>query len=237
MADFPNCVGKGLPPPPERVTVTLPLGISIEPLPSGSSVIATELSQIMSLMNQLSPALAALQPVLRIIDAVTALFAVLQKAPEIPVDPAGFFEALGEAAEKIGRLTPLIPQFSIPLTISSTIAVLSGYARAISDTLREAATAIAQAQATLDAAVAAGDAALEAQARCSLASANALKDHAAAAMGPLSSILDMVTGLMGFIPSPQELPTVPDASLAAEPLADALDAMADVLDAIRIPGT
>jgi hypothetical protein len=216
----------------------MPGGISITALSAiGPGMISTEFSMISSLMTQLGPALAALSPILKVIDAVTSLFTVLQRAPEIPVDPAGFLEALEEAAQKIAALSPLIPQVSVPMTISTTIAAVASYARAVSAQVGGIATVQAQAQTLASQATAAGDAALQAEAQCALDNADALMAHAAAAMGPLGSTLDLVAGFMSFIPSPVSLPAVPDpAGMGAAQLAAALDALVAVLDAIHIPG-
>jgi len=232
-----SCSDAKLPSPPSPLTISLPGGISIEALPSTQGMISTELSMINSLMTQLGPALGGISPVLKVIDAVTAMFTVLQRAPEIPVDPAGFIEALAEAAEKIAALAPLIPQVSVPATIFSSIQACASFARAIRDQVEQIADTQTQAQALFDQAEAAGDAALKEQAQCALDNVDALMEHAGAAMGPLTSIMNIITGLMSFIPSPVELPGVPDpSSMGPQQLADALDVLVQALEGIQIPG-
>jgi hypothetical protein len=233
-----SCDDAKIPSPPTLIAITLPGGIELKALAaSGPGMIATDLSMISSLMTQLGPALGALSPALKVIDAVTSMFTVLQRAPEIPVDPAGFLEALAEAAEKVGALAPLIPQVSIPATIATSITAVAKFARAIRDQVAAIATEQTTAQALKDTAEANGDAALAAEAQCALDNASALMEHASASMEPLAALLDIITGLMSFIPSPVGLPTVPDTSdMTPQQLLDALDVLVETLEAISIPG-
>ena len=232
-----TCAAGAIPDPPASLSVTLLGGLTLEASPStGAGVVGSELAAAMSMLGQLGPALGAMAPVLKVIDAVTSLFGVLQRAPEIPVDPSGFVEALEEAAQKVAALAPLIPQVSVPAMIGGAITAVAAHVRAVAAQVASIADVEANAQALLDAATGAGDAALEAQAQCALDNAATLTRHAEAAMGPAGSILDVLSSLMAFIPAPVELPGLPQPGGAASDLAAALGTLASTLEAIQIPG-
>ena len=62
-----------------------------------------------------------------------------------------------------------------------------------------------------------------------------MTSHAAAAMGPIIGVLEAITKLIGFLPSPVDLPTIPDTSeMTAQEMIDALQPIVDVLEAITI---
>ncbi|MCP4573338.1 MAG: hypothetical protein GY838_13365 [bacterium] len=198
-------------------------------------MVGTDFSAVQSIMSQLGPALAALQPALILIDAVTALFTVLERAPEIPVDPAGFIEALNEARQKIAKVATLIPQLSVPLMVITTISACAKYLTAVIEQLTEVATATASAQALMDQAVLAGDTALQTEAQCALNNAATMTAHAGAALGPVTGILGSISSLISFLPAPVDLPSMPDpADMGAQEMIDALEPIIAVLEAIQI---
>jgi len=232
-----TCTAGTIPEPPQALSVTLPGGLTLEASPStGAAVVGSDLAAAMSMIGQLGPALGALAPVLKVIDAVTSLFAVLQRAPEIPVDPTGFLEALEEAAQKVAALAPLIPQVSVPAMLGGAIAAVAAHVRAVAAQAATIAEAEAKAQALLEEATDANDAALAAEAQCALDNAAVMTRHAEAALGPVGAILDVITGLMSFLPTPVDLPGLPAPGGSATALASALTTLAETLEAIRIPG-
>jgi hypothetical protein len=222
-----------IPEPPEEITVTFPGGLTIKSAPNPAQIVTTDFAAVQSIMAQLAPALAGLQPMLMMIDAMVSLFAVMQKAPEIPVDPSGFVEALQEAAEKIAKVSAIIPALSVPKLALDTIGACARYLQAILAQLEDvveqstsAAQLMAQAQAD-------GDTQLQAEAQCAVTNAERMQAHAVAALGPLGSVLDSVTALMGFLPSPKEMPGLPSTDgLGAQELIDALQPVVDVLVAL-----
>lgn len=229
-----TCTGQ-LPDPPEQIRITLPAGMELVSAPNPIGVVGTDFSAVQSIMAQLGPALAALQPILRIIDAVTSLFEVLKKAPEIPVDPAGFIESLEEATVKIAKLSTLVPQLSVPAMVITTIGACAKYLTAIIGQLSSIAAAGAAAQEVMDQAVAAGDVQLQTEAQCSLDNVAKLTEHAGAAMGPVVGILTSITSMLSFLPAPVELPGIPDVTgMAAQEMVDALQPIVAVLEAISL---
>jgi hypothetical protein len=230
-----SCNDGLLPPPPDEISISLPAGMQLVSSPNAVGIIATDFSAVQSIMGQLGPALSGLQPVLLVIDAVTALFAVLQRAPEIPVDPAGFIEALAEAGEKVAKLGTLIPQFSVPATVITTISACAKYLTAVIGQLEDIVSAEEAAQTLLDQAIAAGDTELQTEAECALTNTDTMTAHASAAMGPIIGVLEAITTLISFLPSPVEIPGIPDTSeMSAQEMIDALQPIIDVLEAIQI---
>jgi hypothetical protein len=213
--------------------------MEIVSMPSPDGALATEMAATKSIMGQLGPGLAALMPAFNIIDALLALFGVVEKAPEIPVDPTGFVLALDDARKKFEKLGLLVPALAVPSTVASTITAVARFGRAIIAQLEEVATATAAAQALLDQALSAGDTALQTEAQCALDNAATLGQHAASSMGPMKSVLDAVTLLIGLIGGGVNIPDLPPdpASMSAQALIDALEPIVEVLEQIKVPGT
>jgi hypothetical protein len=225
-----SCSDGLLPEPPEAIQVTFPGGLTIKSMPNPTQIVTTDFSAVQSIMAQLGPALAAMQPMLFIVDAVNSLFAVLQEAPDIPVDPAGFFEALKEATEKVGKLSSIIPAVSVPKLVLDTIGACARYLQAILAQLEDVVVQSTSAAQLMAQSQAAGDTQLQAEAQCAINNAERMQAHAVAALGPLGGVLTSLTTLMKFLPSPQGLPSIPDTDgLGAQELIDALQPVVDAL--------
>ncbi|KKN87413.1 hypothetical protein LCGC14_0258680 [marine sediment metagenome] len=230
-----SCQDGLLPAPPAETAITLPAGMSLTSVPSPVGIVATDFSAIQSIMTQLSPALAGLQPMLMLVDAVMALFTVMERAPEIVTDLDGFLEALKEASVKIGKLATLAPPLSVPAMVVTTISACAKYLTAVIGQLTDVVAATTDAQSLMDQAVAAGDTLLQTEAQCALTNAATMTSHASAAMGPIIGVLEAITKLIGFLPSPVDLPTIPDTSeMTAQAMIDALQPIVDLLEAISI---
>jgi len=230
-----SCPDGLLPEPPDEIRITLPAGMELVSLPNPVGLVGTDFSAVQSIMAQLGPALAGIQPVLLVIDAVTALFAVLERAPEIPTDPVGFVEELQNASKKVAKLGTLVPQLSVPLMVITTISACAKYLTAVIGQLTDIVAAGTSAQTLMDAAVAAGDTLLQTEAQCALDNVEQITAHAAAALGPITGVLGSLTSLIGFLPAPVDLPAMPDASgMAAQEMIDALQPIVDVLEAISL---
>lgn len=75
------------------------------------------------LLGLINTALAPLQPVFNIIDAIIALFECVQAIPDAitNLDPTGLIECIPDLVEKISKLLALIPQLSLPLMLIAII--------------------------------------------------------------------------------------------------------------------
>lgn len=222
--------------PAVSVTIELPGGLTLMSAPPATEGIVTELQQVSSLMAALQPALAGLSPMLKTLDAMMAIFDALTAVPEVPTDPAGFFEAMVAVTEKMGALAPLIPQVSVPATVISSVKAIRAFLVAIRDSVAKVAAMATEAQALLDQAASTGDTALATEAQCQLDFAEALAEHANASMGPLGSIMTVVSSFMEMVPVGFVLPAVGDmAGLGPAELLEALDAVIAAFDALPLP--
>lgn len=88
---------------------------------------------IRQLFAQANAALAPLQPVFNIIDAVVAIFDCVKAISTL--DPVKIIECIPNLAEKVAALLKLIPQLSIPALVAGLIEVLVLYLRGIRNQL------------------------------------------------------------------------------------------------------
>jgi hypothetical protein len=207
----------------------------LEGVPVIPSGIVTPLAQAQALLAALSPAMAAIRPALMVLDAVLALFKVIQKVPTLVLgDVEGFVSALADAAEKVGKLVGLVPQVSVPIMMNDLVGVMAAFCTGMAAELRAVGSVITQATALRAQAMAAGDAALTAAADCALAQGNAALAHLGASMGPFGSLLDLGSAFLGMIPGGKSLPGAPDlAGSTAEQAAEALEQVGAVLSAMH----
>jgi hypothetical protein len=209
--------------------------VSLTSAPDISAGIVSAASQANSIVAQLQPALAGLSPVLKILDAMQAMFDVVSAAPEIPIDPTGFFEALANLGEKMAALAPLVPQVSIPATVVSSLRAITAFLKAVRDNAQRVADMETAAQALMDQAIEAGDQVLQAQAQCQLDTSSALAAHTAASLDPISSLLGLITTLLELVPLGFEIPDLGDLSgLGPQQLVDALDAIIAAFEALPL---
>lgn len=91
---------------------------------------------IRQLFAQANAALAPLQPVFNIIDAVVAVFDCIKAISTL--DPQKIIECIPGLAEKVNKLLALIPQLSIPALVAGLIEVLILYLRGTRDQVARA---------------------------------------------------------------------------------------------------
>lgn len=232
----PTCVT--LPSPPTPLRLRFPGGITLEGIPNLEGGIITPLGSIQALLAATTPALAGLQPVFLIIDAVTKVVAVIQAVPGLIVGNAvDFLEALGEAVKAAAALAQLQPALSLPLLLADLISAMIATLQALRDEVTEFAALSTQADAIIAAAQAAGDAAMEAEGNCYKAQAEAYGQHVIASLGPMGQLMDIAGQLAGLMPSPPALPSIGDATgLDLDALADFLDTLISTFEAVEIPG-
>jgi hypothetical protein len=199
--------------------------------------VITPLGAIQALLNQAGPALAALQPIFLIINAVNSLIEVIKAIPGlITGNVPDFITALNDAIDAVAALLQFQPALSLPLLIADMINAIETILIALRDLVTQLQALESQAQAVIAEGQAAGDAALEAAGDCMQAQATAYEAHVSASMGPLNSLLDMLKILAGLMPNPPEIPSIEDAPSGLDALAAYLDALIEVFSAIEIPG-
>lgn len=108
--------------------ISLPGGAEVCFTPP-SIIPMTGLEQMLALLGQLNSALAPLQPIFNIIDAVVAVYNCIEAISTL--DPTEILNCIPDLAEKIQKLLMLLPQFALPFTIldiiDTLISLLEGY--------------------------------------------------------------------------------------------------------------
>lgn len=227
-----------IPSPPEPIRIRIPGGITIEALPPIDGKIITPLGAVTALLNQLGPAMAALQPIFLVMDAVTKVVEVIKAVPAlVGGNVVDFFEKLNEAIDAITALLQFQPALSLPLLIADMMNAMVTILTALRDLVTQLQALQTRAQAVIAEAQASGDAALEASGECMQLAADAYGEHVTASLGPLEHLLDMVKLLAGLMPNAPEIPGIGDTTgLDLDGLADFLDDLIEIFSAIQIPG-
>lgn len=200
-----------IPDPPAQLSATLLAGAKLTSMPSVSSGVITQLDHVQSMMAQLGPGLAAAQPIFALVNAVTAVFDLIQAV--ITADPPGIIEAVQKAAEALSTLASMIPQVAVPRMVIDVILVIVAGLQAVETILSDILDAQNTALAVIAQAQAAGDAALEAAGNDMLGQANQMAAHACASLGPLGDLIGVVQDLLSLVPGlGPALPVLPDCS-------------------------
>lgn len=221
------------PDPPEPAEQDMPGGAKMSSMPNPASGIISEFDNMSQMLQQLSPALAGIQPVLKAIDAVVSIFTTLQKAPEIPDDPTGFVESLEETGKKIGELSNLVPQVSVFSTVRSSLQNVLKFAKALKEKLQPIVDAVNEAEDLLQQAIDNDDPELASVAQCSLDQQDQLVAHTGVMFQPMTTILDLIESLLGFVPQSVDLPEIPDVTgKSGEEMIEILDEIIDALESI-----
>ncbi len=232
----PGC--PSIPEPPEPLRIRIPGGITIEAIPPMEGKVITPLGAVQALLNQLGPAMAALQPIFLIINAVNSIIELIKTIPGlITGNVPDFIEALDKAIDAVAALLQFQPSLSLPFMIADMLNAIVTILTALRDLVNQLQELESKGQAVIAEAQAAGDAALEASGECIVAQADAYSAHVTASLGPLNHLLDMLQILMGLLPNPPpEIPGIGDAPSGLDALADFLDDLIQVFSAIEIPG-
>lgn len=123
IADFKTlCIGYAT--SPGAKCISFPGGVELcANIPS--VIPATSVEVVLELLNKLNSALAPLQPVFNIIDAVLAVFDCIKAISTL--DPVEIVNCIPNLAERINALLSLIPQLSLPILIRDAIDCLIVY--------------------------------------------------------------------------------------------------------------
>lgn len=110
---------------PREICVRFPVGNEVcVSLPQSANADPSELLQQM--FGMINSALAPLNPIFNIIDAVIAVFECIKAIPKAitQLNPKPLLDCLPTLAEAIGKLIQLIPQLSMPILIVDIIDVI-----------------------------------------------------------------------------------------------------------------
>lgn len=232
----PSCITVDSPPSP--VQIRFPGGITLEGIPTLEAGIITPLGSVQALLAAAAPALAGLQPVFLIIDAVSKITAVIQAVPQLIAGNAiEFLDALADAVKAVAALAQLQPALSMPLLLLDLINAITTALQALRDVVTEIAELSAKGDAIIAVAQAANDPDQLAVGNCVKDQADKYAEHVIASLGPIGGLMDSATQLAGLMPSPPLLPSIGDATgLDLDELADFLDTLVSAFEAVEIPG-
>lgn len=110
---------------PREVCVRFPVGAQVcVSMPSVNNADPSELLQ--ALLGQINSALAPLNPIFTIIDAVLAVFDCVKAIPKAitQLNPVPLIECIPSLAEKVMKLLELVPQLSLPFLLVDVIDVI-----------------------------------------------------------------------------------------------------------------
>jgi hypothetical protein len=168
--------------------------------PGGATLVARDL------VMAAQPALAPLQPIFDIIDAISATLRVVQAIPDAlgpPPDPTGIISLLPELAEKVGKLAGLVPQLSVPIM---TVNMIDGVIRELEQAqsqLRSLADLVARAAAAEQRAQELRDEGLAKLAGCAREDAATSSGNLLRGLGAVAGVLGMLRPLVLAVGGPQ----------------------------------
>lgn len=224
-----------IPGAPTPISIALPGGIKIEAIPPISDGVATEIGTIQNLFSQLGPVLSALGPVFMIVDAIMKIMEVFKAVPDsiLKLNVIELLEKISEATKAVLELASLEPNYALPFTIRDTITAIVTNLSVIRSMLVTLQEQVKDAEAMIAKGVALGDLNLQQVGQCKIDQSDIYNAHMAAAMGPLSSVMDVLKILMGFLTSPIPLPEMGDVGgLGIDDMIKLLDTFVESLEAV-----
>jgi hypothetical protein len=234
--DRPTCTE--VPAAPTPLRVQLPGGITLESMPLSNIITTTELNYVQAMMAQLSPALAALQPIFILVDTVIALKDTVQSIPGLIVgDVDTFLEALNRVVSGVAKLTGMTPAFAVPVLIRDMVAFLIAVLDVIDAQLNTILQVEAEAAALIDQAATAPEAYqadLLATGQCKEELAATMLEHAVAAMGPVQNLLLIMDLLIDLVQGIPGMPEIGDLSGTTEEVKETLAALREALELLPV---
>jgi len=228
MATAPPCVT--LPKLPKIPTVKLPLGGELAGFADFSLGTPSDCTLTFSLLVQLSPLLASVGCLLKVLGVIGALkdFASnpLTKGPDL-------IEAIGKVAECIAAAT--VPAISIFASIKGTLSLIVSFISCIVSEMES----LAKFSAKIDLDAASGNPVLEASLKCAQENVTTSSATLLQAIEPVKPLIDVVNTLMGIAGLPEiqlDMSSAPDADQLAviSKLKEIVDTLKNVLN--TIPG-
>jgi hypothetical protein len=193
-------------------------------------------------LAQVNSALAPLQPVFNIIDAIIAVFNCVQAIPDAitNLDVTGLVECVPDMVEKVQRLLALIPQLSLPLLLVEVIDCMINALEALKAQLTHIAAEYQRIIAAGLAAAEPGNVALRTIVDCAELDLNAFLEFANAGLDPLNRLIGLVSAFLGILGIDALAPVaaVTDPALieaSLTPLTILIDSFKLVRDSIPIP--
>ena len=205
-------------------SIQLPFGIEMQALADFSKGPPSQCAMLSSLMVQLTPAMAAMSPLLKILNVFSALKDFL------PADVTKLPALLDALAEVIAMLDPLPFVAAVKSILLLVIAYLNCFIQTMMGLL--------EFQASIDLSLAAGNPALQASLQCASNNATVSMQQMMQSLGPLGPIMELIkpfmsiAGLSFALPSFSDLQGAQDIEQTLQTLSGMLTDLQQVLEAI-----
>ena len=231
------------------LAVLFPGGLKIEAsLPNVDVAIASDWAK--ALLGQINAALLPLGPLFSILDIVLLIFQLLQAIPDAitGLDPSGIIELIPKIKVKVDAVLSIVPILSFPIMIKGILKVILVFIIGLKMQLQAIVSALLKADLgdaralelqgiSIEAAVQ-----LKAAVSCARVTADATINGIAQGMGPIGTLMGLLSVFIQVSGLPIELPSLSNigagsaASINAQ--LDALDVFTDVVGKIifTIPG-
>jgi hypothetical protein len=226
MADAPLqlCMN----PTPKPLSIPLPFGVELKALLDMSKGPPNDCAMIHSLMIQITPMLAGMECMLRVLKVVMALKGIAAAPPDF----GALLSAIEELAECFVMLTPAGLGKLIAAILRLIIKFLNCFLEAIESILKF--------QVGIDLGSAQGNPILLASLNCAQENSKKSMDGMMQAMGGAQPLMDILTTLGGIVGLKLQLPSIsdiagePDALVAVENLRNTLVQLEQIADSLPV---
>jgi hypothetical protein len=204
-------------------SIQLPFGIQMQALADYSKGAPTEAAMVSSLLVQAMPAMAAMSPLLNLLNVFSALKDFLGDPLKLP--------PLIAALEKVIAMLEPVP---FAAAVKSILLLVISYLKTFIQTM----TGLLAYQASIDFSIAAGNPALQASLQTASSNASAAIEQLMITLGPIAPIMDMVKPFLSLggvsidLPSVSSLQGENDVQQAMVTLGGMLNDLQQVLEAI-----
>jgi hypothetical protein len=232
----PPCIKLPQVPPIPKVNI---FGIAeLQAFVDNTNGLANECSMTINLMGQLSPFLASVTCLLRMMAIIAKIIDVLK----VVTDPLSLPEKMKDLLEAVAKAAGCFGIVLGPLSIIQTIKqILQLIINLLSCLIREI-KSLLEVKVGLNFEAAEGNPALLAALECAQNNADVSMEHLMASMEPLQPLLDMISLLADIAQLPIELPDMSkititagvDPTQALQPLQDVVDTLQAVIDSLPV---
>jgi hypothetical protein len=174
-------------------SVQLPFGIEMQALADYSKGAPTEASMVSSLLVQTMPAMAAMSPLLNLLNVFSALKDFLGDPLKLP--------PLIAALEKVIAMLDPVP---FAAAVKSILLLVISYLK----TFIQSVTGLLAYQASIDFSIAAGNPALQASLQAASTNASASIEQLMLTLGPIAPVMDLVKPFLSLSGISIDLPSV-----------------------------
>lgn len=205
-----------------------------------SSIVPSSSEIARQMFAQVNSALAPLQSIFTIIDAIKAIFDCVSALPDVitKLDITALLECAPNMLEKVSKLISLIPPLSIPVVIRDVLTTMIVFLEGLRQDLEGAKI---QADRILEAATAAalpGNGSLVGIVTCAQDFYTKVMSHTSASAEPFNRLIGVLNALLDMVPGVDPLPCIGGLDGTPQVIQDTLSAFITTLTIVRniLPG-